>query len=360
MIYSQYTQHLQQQHAFMPEAQQLQTLPLPQQHQQQQQPMYSSNFIQHQQPFIPSLTPLHHTVPTIAVEQVAHPNAYHEPGALDFYFSSLESQRVQQQPPSLLTTLESSIDHLMTPHVPNGSNVGGMPTNGSFAQSPTMSWASIESSRPVSPEYQALSSQTVPLTAGASSCKRSRPTKKHSVPLYRKAKYHASERLHASANIVAAKEEHDNSSTAVEAGDLTRNKRKRRARQTKPKVKPTSFSCDFPDCGKVFSRAYNLTSHMKTHSAERPFLCGACPLAFARRHDRERHVRLHTGEKPYNCQSCGSGFMRNDALHRHQRTCGHTVTALVALLQQNGGSQDGASLESLDTSSVLYQNIFEL
>ncbi|KAG0060860.1 hypothetical protein BGZ89_011912, partial [Linnemannia elongata] len=186
-----------------------------------------------------------------------------------------------------------------------------------------------------------------------------RLTKKHSVPLYRKAKYIATER-HASTaeeGLLASP-----SSAAVSSDDSTRVKRKRRARQTKPKVKPTSFSCDVPDCGKVFSRAYNLTSHMKTHSAERPFLCGSCPLAFARRHDRERHVRLHTGEKPYNCQSCGSGFMRNDALHRHQRICGQSVSALVALLQQNGsGGQDGASasLEGLDTSGE-YQSMFEL
>lgn len=90
----------------------------------------------------------------------------------------------------------------------------------------------------------------------------------------------------------------------------------------KVKCKLTTFVCDAPGCGKSFSRAYNLTSHLKTHSADRPFLCGACPLAFARRHDRERHARLHSGEKPYACESCGCGFMRNDALHRHQRICG--------------------------------------
>ncbi|KAF9287810.1 hypothetical protein BGZ68_001227 [Mortierella alpina] len=61
---------------------------------------------------------------------------------------------------------------------------------------------------------------------------------------------------------------------------------------------------------------------MKTHSTEKPFLCGMCPLAFARRHDRERHLRLHTGVKPYPCNICGAGFMRNDALHRHQKLCG--------------------------------------
>ncbi|KAG0329794.1 hypothetical protein BG000_011943, partial [Podila horticola] len=101
----------------------------------------------------------------------------------------------------------------------------------------------------------------------------------------------------------------------------TRRKRLRPAHKLK-KIKATSFPCTAPGCNKVFSRAYNLTSHMKTHSAERPFLCGVCPLAFARRHDRERHIRLHTGEKPYTCEGCGAGFMRNDALHRHQKLCG--------------------------------------
>ncbi|KAG9323385.1 hypothetical protein KVV02_002535 [Mortierella alpina] len=103
----------------------------------------------------------------------------------------------------------------------------------------------------------------------------------------------------------------------------------RRRRRVRPptvkkpkKIRPSIFPCPSPACDKVFSRAYNLTSHMKTHSNDRPFLCGMCPLAFARRHDRERHVRLHTGEKPYPCDICGAGFMRNDALHRHQKLCG--------------------------------------
>ncbi|KAG0054028.1 hypothetical protein BGZ83_012104 [Gryganskiella cystojenkinii] len=104
---------------------------------------------------------------------------------------------------------------------------------------------------------------------------------------------------------------------------------KRRRHRVRPptvkkpkKIKPTSFPCAEPDCDKKFSRAYNLTSHMKTHSTDRPFPCGICDLAFARRHDRERHFRLHSGDKPYNCGICGAGFMRNDALHRHQKLCG--------------------------------------
>lgn len=342
-----------QQHALMAEAQYIQ--PLPTQHQQQQQPIYASNFIQQQQqqPFIPSSAPLHHAVPAISVEQVPSSQAYVELGVLDYYISSIESQ---QQQPSLLSTFENSLDILVTPHLPNGSNL----SNASFTQSPTMSWASIESSRPASPELQQAFASHAAVCQNNANHRRPRLSKKHSVSLYRKAKYIATDRH------VSSTEEgllDSSSSAAVSSGDSTRVKRKRRARQTKPKVKPTSFCCDVPDCGKVFSRAYNLTSHMKTHSAERPFLCGSCPLAFARRHDRERHVRLHTGEKPYNCQSCGSGFMRNDALHRHQRICGQSVTVLVALLQQNGSTgQEGAAastLEGLNASSV-YQGMFEV
>ncbi|ORZ05321.1 hypothetical protein BCR41DRAFT_341460 [Lobosporangium transversale] len=103
----------------------------------------------------------------------------------------------------------------------------------------------------------------------------------------------------------------------------------------KPKrIKPTSFPCMAPGCDKVFVRAYNLTSHMKTHSSERPFVCGVCPLAFARRHDCERHARLHTGEKPYSCQICGTGFMRNDALHRHLKFCGTAGSSFATEIHQ--------------------------
>ncbi|KAF9909642.1 hypothetical protein EC991_008300 [Linnemannia zychae] len=86
---------------------------------------------------------------------------------------------------------------------------------------------------------------------------------------------------------------------------------------------------------------------MKTHSSERPFLCGACPLAFARRHDRERHIRLHTGEKPYSCAICGAGFMRNDALLRHQKLCGQAGSSFAPImgtdhyLDHRGAGKDG-------------------
>lgn len=83
-------------------------------------------------------------------------------------------------------------------------------------------------------------------------------------------------------------------------------------------------------CGKVFQKPYNLKSHMKTHSSDRPFQCQFCPKTFARSHDRKRHELLHEGVKNFKCEGylkdgttkwgCGKKFARSDALTRHFRT----------------------------------------
>ncbi|KAF9147443.1 hypothetical protein BG015_010918 [Linnemannia schmuckeri] len=79
-----------------------------------------------------------------------------------------------------------------------------------------------------------------------------------------------------------------------------------------------SFPCEFQGCNKVFARLYNLKSHSKTHTNERPFVCAHCELAFARGHDLKRHVKVHGGEKPFTCSGCSKSFSRLDALGRHR------------------------------------------
>lgn len=90
---------------------------------------------------------------------------------------------------------------------------------------------------------------------------------------------------------------------------------------------PATFQCSL--CPKRFTRAYNLRSHLRTHTDERPFVCTVCGKAFARQHDRKRHESLHSGEKKFVCKGdlkvggqwgCGRRFARADALGRHFRS----------------------------------------
>lgn len=90
---------------------------------------------------------------------------------------------------------------------------------------------------------------------------------------------------------------------------------------------PATFQCNL--CPKRFTRAYNLRSHLRTHTDERPFVCSVCGKAFARQHDRKRHEGLHSGEKRFVCRGtlkdnnawgCGRRFARADALGRHFRS----------------------------------------
>lgn len=113
-------------------------------------------------------------------------------------------------------------------------------------------------------------------------------------------------------------------SVAKEVGHITRKRRDR----VIPSNSDSLYPCNL--CDKVFNRPYNLKSHQKTHSDEKPFACNYCAKSFARSHDRKRHEKLHQGEKKFRCGGvlkdgltrwgCNRRFARADALGRHFRT----------------------------------------
>lgn len=121
---------------------------------------------------------------------------------------------------------------------------------------------------------------------------------------------------------------------------------------------PATFQCHL--CPKRFTRAYNLRSHLRTHTDERPFVCTVCGKAFARQHDRKRHEGLHSGEKKFVCRGvlqggsqwgCGRRFARADALGRHFRSEAGRV-CIKPLLDEEAADRQKAWMEEQQQAQV--------
>ncbi|XP_052026329.1 LOW QUALITY PROTEIN: zinc finger protein 92 homolog [Apodemus sylvaticus] len=74
------------------------------------------------------------------------------------------------------------------------------------------------------------------------------------------------------------------------------------------------------ECSKTFTRSSNLVKHEIIHSSEMPFVCRVCGKVFRRSFTLLEHARIHSGERPFECSECGKAFSRSSNLIVHQRT----------------------------------------
>ena len=91
---------------------------------------------------------------------------------------------------------------------------------------------------------------------------------------------------------------------------------------TRNKHNSEVYTCNYPECNKIFSTKFSWKRHQIIHNPKRNFICQCCGKKFALAQQLKEHFYIHTKEFPHVCgiDGCKREFKHASELSLHKRT----------------------------------------